>query len=417
VRRDGTGPHAPGEPVIRYGDWRLVDGAWLPFRIDVDDPDLPFAIDVATWRLGDPGTGGDLCAPPAGARLRGSPAVDLCAVPPAPIAEPDDPLGGAWVRHWGIPTPPEERWLVHLVVTEARGRPVEPVGARIEYHAGPALVKTEELGPDAVRALRRFPVARFHAPPEQFHLRRWCAEPMALGVDRMVWTLRLSAGHEELAPRLEVPVRRVTPRTPLRFPLAGRCLVLVGHEPHERSHVYERSQRFAIDVVPLDARDCPLVGPAAPAAGHPGLVVRAPAPGVVIHARDDVPDGLPAAAGLGLDDPLTAIGGNGVVLDHGTGEFSVLFHLRHGSLRVTPGEAVRAGQALGLVGSSGTPGFPHLHYHLQDGPRFLAADGLPLRFDGVTLARSLLPPLSGGAAAPAPRRGYFIDASGPEDCP
>ena len=72
--------------------------------------------------------------------------------------------------------------------------------------------------------------------------------------------------------------------------------------------------------------------------------------------------------------------GNHVILDHGTGEWSLLAHFKRGSLRVKPGQTVAAGDTLGLCGNSGNSSEPHLHYHLQNGPTFGDAEGLPAQF-------------------------------------
>jgi len=72
--------------------------------------------------------------------------------------------------------------------------------------------------------------------------------------------------------------------------------------------------------------------------------------------------------------------GNYVIIDHGNNEYSILAHLKRGSIAVTPGESVYIGQFLGLCGNSGHAAMPHLHYHLQNSPRLFAGDGLPIRF-------------------------------------
>ena len=51
------------------------------------------------------------------------------------------------------------------------------------------------------------------------------------------------------------------------------------------------------------------------------------------------------------------------------------------SVRVKPDQLVAEGDTLGLCGNSGNSSEPHLHYHLQNGPAFGAADGLPAFFN------------------------------------
>ena len=53
--------------------------------------------------------------------------------------------------------------------------------------------------------------------------------------------------------------------------------------------------------------------------------------------------------------------GNSVVIDHGGGWETQYAHLRKGSVVVKPGQEVKRGQPLGLIGLSGFTEFPHLH--------------------------------------------------------
>jgi murein DD-endopeptidase MepM/ murein hydrolase activator NlpD len=94
-----------------------------------------------------------------------------------------------------------------------------------------------------------------------------------------------------------------------------------------------------------------------------GVQVRAAAPGVVKAVRDGVADKpfTPAdAAGLKNREC-----GNAVLITHAGGWTSAYCHLRRGSVRVKPGQAVTTGEPLGLVGESGEAAFPHLHFELH----------------------------------------------------
>jgi murein DD-endopeptidase MepM/ murein hydrolase activator NlpD len=74
--------------------------------------------------------------------------------------------------------------------------------------------------------------------------------------------------------------------------------------------------------------------------------------------------------------------GNHVIIDHGNGEFSLLAHLRRGTLAVELGQTVTAATPLGRCGHSGNTSEPHLHYHLQDTAVFGKGVGLPAQFQG-----------------------------------
>ena len=79
------------------------------------------------------------------------------------------------------------------------------------------------------------------------------------------------------------------------------------------------------------------------------------------------------------------IGGNYVVIDHGSGEFSYLAHMKKGSVSVKAGDRVSAGQKIGEMGMSGDAFLVHLHYQLQSDGHL--GEGLPSAFDGLKLFR------------------------------
>lgn len=99
------------------------------------------------------------------------------------------------------------------------------------------------------------------------------------------------------------------------------------------------------------------------AAMRAGVQVRAALAGTVKAVRDGVVDkpyvDADAAAVKGRNC------GNAVVLEHAGGWSSMYCHLRQGSVRVKPGQAVTAGRPLGLVGESGEAAFPHLHFEVR----------------------------------------------------
>lgn len=97
-----------------------------------------------------------------------------------------------------------------------------------------------------------------------------------------------------------------------------------------------------------------------------GVAVLAAAPGTVRAVRDgmaDIAQGRP-----GAPDVTDRECGNGVVVDHGDGWETQYCHLARGSVAVAQGDAVAAGDRLGVIGLSGDTEFPHLHFTLrQDG--------------------------------------------------
>lgn len=89
-----------------------------------------------------------------------------------------------------------------------------------------------------------------------------------------------------------------------------------------------------------------------------GIAVLAAAPGVVSRVRDGEPDDGVARDGRAC--------GNGVVIAHDGGWETQYCHLRQGSVTARPGQAVAAGEAIGLVGLSGLTEFPHVHFSVRD---------------------------------------------------
>ncbi|MBI5620356.1 M23 family metallopeptidase [Candidatus Gottesmanbacteria bacterium] len=105
-----------------------------------------------------------------------------------------------------------------------------------------------------------------------------------------------------------------------------------------------------------------------------GEEVLAPGDGIVIQVIDGAIDVLPG-------ERDRAVGcGNTVIIDHQNGEFSVLCHFKYQSIRVKVGDSVQQGDIVGLCGNSGNTSEPHIHFHLQDGPRMHTADALPAQF-------------------------------------
>lgn len=81
-------------------------------------------------------------------------------------------------------------------------------------------------------------------------------------------------------------------------------------------------------------------------------------------------DGTVLVAVDGEDDMHTFCEGSGnyVIVNHGSGREGWYFHLKKGSVAVSAGEVVKAGQQIGQTASSGCSYGPHLHFgNRQDG--------------------------------------------------
>jgi hypothetical protein len=210
------------------------------------------------------------------------------------------------------------------------------------------------------------------------------------------------AGQHETA-SLTIPLTADTVKTKLVFPLAGRWFVAVAGTPHG-GHRWLLPEAFAYDIVKVGGDDITFRGEGRAFADYYayGAPVLAAGDGVVAEVVDDQPEdvavlrrpgesleaygersGQIQAALLAKGDK--AVSGNAVVIDHGDGEFSLYAHLQPGSLRVKPGDRVRAGQPIARLGGSGNSTEPHLHFQVCDGPRALHCAGVPLAFSNVEL--------------------------------
>lgn len=93
-----------------------------------------------------------------------------------------------------------------------------------------------------------------------------------------------------------------------------------------------------------------------------GKPVTAPADGVVTNCID------------GIDDNATGNvntlqnWGNSIVIQHSSGVFSQLSHLKKNSVKVKKGEFVKAGEIIAQCGNSGRSPYPHLHFQIQTQP-------------------------------------------------
>jgi murein DD-endopeptidase MepM/ murein hydrolase activator NlpD len=94
-----------------------------------------------------------------------------------------------------------------------------------------------------------------------------------------------------------------------------------------------------------------------------GVAVLAAADGRVARVRDGVADVSVRTTGVSAVEGREC--GNGVVLRHEAGFETQYCHLAQGSIRVRPGDRVKAGDAIGRVGLSGRTEYPHLHFTVR----------------------------------------------------
>ena len=173
----------------------------------------------------------------------------------------------------------------------------------------------------------------------------------------------ISTGSEETS------VTRIPPASRsvgLCWPFHRPAVVLQGGlDTIANHHANDLGVRHAIDLAPVTDTGRVRSGGSAPqdvtsyvGFGEPVL---APADGRVSRVRDGHPDHS--------DAPFADPYGNHVVLELEGGDYLTLGHLQQDSIVVEPGDSVRIGEVLGAVGNSGVSTMPHLHVHVQAGPR------------------------------------------------
>ncbi len=193
-------------------------------------------------------------------------------------------------------------------------------------------------------------------------------------------------------------------KTPLQLPFEGDWKVLWGgHSYDENRHSAVSDQRFALDLYMVRG------GRSRKGAGRENSdywcwekPIYAPANGVVVFTKDGIEDNTPTRVRQG------SLYGNHIVISHENGEFSLMAHLRRGSVKVQLGQTVKAGMLVALTGSSGMSSEPHLHYQLMDHPDWTRAHGLPAYFSNYIKNGEeieLGEPVKGDVIAPMPSLG------------
>ncbi len=206
-------------------------------------------------------------------------------------------------------------------------------------------------------------------------------------------------------------IKLITPRVYIAkndyyLPLKGKLIVWDGHDfySHNRrspqevaepsiTQITANSSRYAYDLMTVDANGSMYNGSPYKkenwySFGKPVFV---PMDGKVIAVQNSIPDNdfdgkTVKSPKLGPKADPEGMG-NYVIIQHANGEYSMMLHLEAGSVTVRPGEMVRAGDQVALVGFSGAAFYPHLHYSVTNGAKELAAEGLPNYFNNYKLYR------------------------------
>jgi murein DD-endopeptidase MepM/ murein hydrolase activator NlpD len=212
-----------------------------------------------------------------------------------------------------------------------------------------------------------------------------------------------------------IPIKSEFAKNKYVFPLRGVWYVGYGASFHT-GHRWAIPEEFALDIAKIGEGGLSHKGDGTRFDDYYayGADVLAAADGRVIRTENDQPEDpsamqrpnetqevysarLQNEQGERLAKGLTAITGNYVMIEHGNNEYSLYAHLQPGSVRIHVGDRVKAGDAIGKLGSSGNSTEPHLHFHVCDKPDPLMCAGIPVNFSNVTVQWADLPrPLQSG---------------------
>ena len=124
-----------------------------------------------------------------------------------------------------------------------------------------------------------------------------------------------------------------------------------------------------------------------------GEKIYSPADGIIIDSTDGLPDNVDLYNDKKANEKINKFSeklpllqlmfGNYIIIDHGKKEYSLLAHLKNGSVEIKKNDRVKKGQLIAKCGNSGGSGAPHLHYHLSNNPNVAKGIGLPIKFSNV----------------------------------
>jgi len=109
-----------------------------------------------------------------------------------------------------------------------------------------------------------------------------------------------------------------------------------------------------------------------------GEKIYSPVSGTVVNVVGSLPNARITFMPMDTVNPA----GNHVVIEFKQDRYVFLAHLDKGSVKVTIGDRVKAGDLIAQAGNSGNTSWPHLHMHIQDKPKIdnKNATGFPYRF-------------------------------------
>ncbi len=166
--------------------------------------------------------------------------------------------------------------------------------------------------------------------------------------------------------------------TKLRLPFKDEWTVVWGGDTKELNyHVESRAQKNAFDLLITDSKGSTHKNDGQSNEDYYafGKELYAPCDGKVVLVVDGVKENK-----IGEMNSFN-VGGNTVIIKTPTNEYLVFCHLKHRSIKVIEGQAVKSGQLLGNCGNTGHSSEPHLHFHIQNVENMNDATGVKCYFD------------------------------------
>ncbi len=148
---------------------------------------------------------------------------------------------------------------------------------------------------------------------------------------------------------------------PVFLPVQGFWYI---SQAHNGTYTHKGDWRFAWDFVQIDEKGNQFknTGDLPEDYYCYGKPVVAPADGTVVKVIRNVEDNKIGEVNIREN------WGNVIVIKHTDYLYSLLAHLKHGSIKVKEGDYVRRGQIIAQVGNSGRSPYPHLHFQFQAQP-------------------------------------------------
>ena len=148
---------------------------------------------------------------------------------------------------------------------------------------------------------------------------------------------------------------------PIQLPFWGEWTVTQGHDG-AFTHKDDWGKAFDFMILDEEGKSYKSAGLTCEDYYCFGKPVTAPADGFVVDFIDHIEDNA-----IG-DINTTHNWGNSIVIQHITGLYSQLSHLKKESIKVKKGDFVSCGDVVAQCGNSGRSPYPHLHFQLQHYP-------------------------------------------------